>query len=105
MPGLMMSFENPRRNRLDGLPASTIHFSTLPSGFLTSMWNQEWGLIHSTLVTVPSNVTGFFASNSAENAWCATTGTPPNHRPSRTPTDDVERMNRIDLPPETETSY
>src|SRR5258708_17927193 len=33
------------------------------------------GLLHSTFVTTPVILTGFFSSNSAEYEWCATAGT------------------------------
>src|SRR3954466_15246185 len=65
----------PRRSNALGAPPSTIHFSTVPSSFFTSMWIHECGLIHSILVTVPFNVTGFLASNSAAKEWCASAGT------------------------------
>src|SRR5204863_10024080 len=37
----------PRRMRAFGAPPSTIHSVTVPSGFFTSMWIHECGLIHS----------------------------------------------------------
>src|SRR6267154_2057707 len=40
-----------------------------------------WGFCHSTLVTVPVNVTGLLASNSAAKEWCASTGTAARSRP------------------------
>src|SRR5436190_6930508 len=39
------------------------------------MWIQMCGFTHSVLTTLPFNVTGLFASNSAANEWCAMTGT------------------------------
>src|SRR5262249_27489077 len=43
--------------------------------------SQTCGFVHSILVTVPVNSTGFFASNSAAKAWWADTDTavPPRH--------------------------
>src|SRR5581483_25429 len=58
-----------------GLPHSTIQLVTVPSGLVTSIWIQEWGLIHSISVTLPTRWTGLPLSNSASNAWCANTGT------------------------------
>ena len=62
------SFVKPRLNRALGGPPSIIQLSTVPSGFFTSMWFHVWGLIHSIFVTVPFNVIGLVASNSAANA-------------------------------------
>src|ERR1700681_4656818 len=84
----------PRRSSALGAPASTIQLSTLPSGFLMSMWIHACGLIHSIDVTVPVNFTGFWASYSAANEWCATTGTAANSRP--TPTATTDNLVRID---------
>src|SRR5438874_11097317 len=67
-------FVQPRRNRAFGAAASIIQGVTLPSSPLTSMWIHACGLVHSIFVTVPSNLTGLFASNSAANAWCAGSG-------------------------------
>ena len=53
----------------------------MPSSPLTSMWTQACGLIHSTFVTVPRNLTGLFASNSAPNAWWARTGAAASNKP------------------------
>src|SRR5262249_25838810 len=39
-----------------------------------SRCSQTCGLVHSIFVTVPVKWTGFFASNSAANAWCARSG-------------------------------
>ena len=47
------SLVKPRRNRTFGVPASNAQFSTLPSGFFTSICSQTWGLIHSIFVMVP----------------------------------------------------
>src|SRR5687768_8990641 len=65
----------PLRCSVFGVPPSTIQTSFLPSLVLLSMWIQACGLIHSTLVTGPRSVTGALASNSAEKAWCASSGT------------------------------
>ena len=72
---------NPRRNRTFGVPASNAQLSVLPSGSFTSMCSQTCGLVHCILVTVPSNLTGLFASNSAAKAWCAESRAAP---PART---------------------
>src|SRR6202140_312483 len=83
----------PRRSSALGAPASTIQFSTLPSGFLMSMWIHACGLIHSIEVTVPVNFTGFWASYSAANEWCAMTGTAARRRPApRITTDSFARI-------------
>src|SRR6266853_2464800 len=71
VPGTSESLVNPRRNRTFGVPASTAHFTTVPSGFFTSTCNQVWGLTHSIFVIIPLKFTGLLASNSAANAWCA----------------------------------
>src|SRR2546422_1914280 len=68
VPGVSESFVNPRLISDPGGPPSIIQRVTLPSGPLTSMWIQEWGLTHSILTTVPFRWTGLSASNSAENA-------------------------------------
>src|SRR5688572_9670049 len=68
-----MSREIPRRISVFGVPPSIAQDSVLPS-FFTSMWIHACGLTHSTLVIGPSSLTGAFASNSAEKAWCAATG-------------------------------
>src|SRR5713226_540108 len=60
-----------------GAPISIFQDTTLPVvGSFTSMYSHECGLIQSILLTAPFNVTGLFPSNSAENAWCAHSGTP-----------------------------
>src|SRR6185436_6946950 len=64
----------PRRSRVLGVPPSIIHSTVLPLESLTSMWIHVWGLIHSTLVTVPRRLIGWVASNSDANAWCARSG-------------------------------
>jgi len=46
-------FVKPRLSSVFGVPPSIIHFSTVPSGFFTSMWIHACGLIHSIFVTVP----------------------------------------------------
>src|SRR5262245_28612866 len=74
VPGSRASFLKPRRNKTFGVPASKAQFSTLPSGFFTSTSSQTWGLVHCILVTVPSNLTGLLASNSAAKAWWAESG-------------------------------
>ena len=61
----------PRRSKVFGVPPSIIHRVVVPSGFFTSMWIHEWGLINSSFATVPRSFNGFLASNSAVNAWCA----------------------------------
>src|SRR5713226_9458815 len=71
VPGSKDSLVNPRRNSTFGVPASIAHFTTVPSGFLTSTCNQVLGLTHSIFVIVPLKFTGLLASNSAANAWCA----------------------------------
>src|SRR5262245_19797709 len=81
VPGKSDCFVNPRRKSTFGVPASNAHSSTVPSAFFTFIWSQTCGLVHSILVTVPVNSTGFFASNSAAKAWWADTDTavPPRH--------------------------
>jgi hypothetical protein len=64
----------PKRSKTDGDPPSIRHRSTVPSGFGTSIVNQECGFTHSIWTTVPSSVTCLVASNSAEKEWCAATG-------------------------------
>ena len=71
MPGSSEFLVKPRRTSEFGGPPSTIHFSMVPSGSVTSMWIQACGLIHSISVTVPSSWIGLLASNSAPKAWCA----------------------------------
>src|ERR1019366_2133000 len=75
VPAGSAALVKPRRSRAFGLPPSTIQGVTLPSGPLTSICIQEWGLIHSISVTVPRNLTGLPGSNSAANEWCAHRGT------------------------------
>ncbi len=58
----------------------------------TSIWIHACGFIHSTRVTVPVSVIGWFASNSAENAWCADTGTTAVHA---APASKAETVSRI----------
>src|SRR6185503_10895947 len=58
-----------------GVPPSTIHTSVPPPSFGTSTWIQACGFTSLTLTILPLRRTGRFASNSAPNAWCATTGT------------------------------
>src|SRR6185436_18684605 len=43
----------------------------LPLSSLASMKTHACGLVHSSLVTVPVNLTGRLMSNSAANEWCA----------------------------------
>ena len=62
-----------------GGPSSIIQFSTLPSGRLTARCIHECGFTHSILVTVPCSLTGFAASNSAENAWWVQAGAATSH--------------------------
>src|SRR5438132_14057583 len=45
---------------------------------------QACGLLHSILVTVPCNLTGWVESNSAVKAWCAHADVPHNKRPAAT---------------------
>src|SRR5262249_17458248 len=64
----------PRRASTLGEPPSTAQCSTVPSGLVTSMCSQEWGLTHSILTTFPSRTTVLDPSNSAEKEWCAVNG-------------------------------
>ena len=68
MPIWRVYFVTPTRMSEFGLPPSTIHSTISPFGFFTSMWNHEWGLIISHLTSVPLSTSGFFTSNSDENA-------------------------------------
>ena len=82
VPGCSDVFVKPRRNNVFGVPPSIIHLVTVPSGFFTSRWIHECGLIHSIWVTAPRSVTGWLASNSAANEWCARSE-PTDRRPRR----------------------
>jgi hypothetical protein len=75
VPTLIESRAMPLRCSVFGVPPSTIQISLFPSAALFSMWIQACGLIHSIFVTGPRSVTGALASNSAEKAWWARTGT------------------------------
>src|SRR5438093_12134484 len=81
MPGRRAFFVKPSRRSAFGLPPSTIHSTTAPSGPLTSRWIHEWGLTHSIIVTVPRNATGLLTLNSDPKAWCAGTGVAASTRP------------------------
>src|SRR4030095_12660847 len=80
VPGGRSVFFSPRRSNVLGVPASNAQFSVVPSGFLTSTYSQECGLIHSTFVILPVTWTGLFTSNSAVKEWCASTDGPPSTR-------------------------
>src|SRR5262245_25508222 len=58
-----------------GGAVSTDQLATLASGSFTSRKIQACGLIQSIRVTVPRNVTGLLASNSAANEWWAAVDT------------------------------
>ncbi len=55
------------------LASSTPQLAYAPFS-VTSMKTNTWGLFHSTLLTTPLRVTGFFSSNSAAQEWCAIKG-------------------------------
>src|ERR1700683_3902158 len=82
LPSGSEALVKPRRNSAFGLPPSTIQLVTLPSGPLTSIWIQEWGLIHSISVTVPVSLMGFCGSNSAAKEWCAHAGAVASNKPT-----------------------
>ena len=60
-------FVQPRRSSALGAPPSTAHSSVPPLLFGTLTISQECGFTHLNSLTVPSSVTGWFASNSAAN--------------------------------------
>ena len=70
-PGFSEFFVQPSLMRPFGFDVSTIHCVVVPSGAVTSIVIQPCGLIISHFTTVPLSVTGFWASNSAANEWCA----------------------------------
>ena len=64
----------------------------------TSRWIQVCGFTHSTRTTVPSRRIGALASNSAVNAWCASTGTTAGaaaHHPSATAPQQQSLQRRV----------
>src|SRR5262245_46229405 len=75
VPAGSESLFQPLRNNTEGEPPSIFQRSTLPSGVVTSICSQECGFTHSIMTTLPSSVTCFFWSNSAEKEWCADTDT------------------------------
>src|SRR5439155_25419524 len=90
-------FVKPRRSSVFGVPPSIIHRVIVPSAFFTSTWIHEWGLISSTFATVPRNLIGCLASNSAVNAWCAHTGIVAESKP--TPATRTASLLRIGFSP------
>src|SRR6516162_1571325 len=63
--------DQPLRVSVLGAPPSHCHGCTVPWSSFTSRYTQMCGFPHSIFVTAPVSVTGLFASNSAENEWCA----------------------------------
>jgi len=61
-PGLNMSLDQPIRDMVTRLAASAVHFSTLPSAFLTSKESSVCGFMNRKPVTVPFKVVTFCES-------------------------------------------